>query len=143
MHELHIVNLIISDSNHIVSVMINLFKFKFSYFRESLNPYFLLFPNFIFRPLLSCNCIIIYLILFLYGNIHPNPGPVQFHKLINTSPLDIFEPFCSSPLQRKLRMALLNVRSVCNKSAVICNHILENSLDILCLTEAWINDGDI
>ena len=23
------------------------------------------------------------------------------------------------------------------------NHILENSLDILCLTETWINDGDI
>ena len=32
---------------------------------------------------------------------------------------------------------------VCDKSAVIYNHILEKSLDILCLTETLINDGDI
>ena len=101
------------------------------------------FPNFIFRPLLSRKCIIIYLFLFLSGNIHPNPDPVQYHKFNDTSPLDVYEPFCSYPLQPTLRIALLNTRSVCNKSAVVYNHILENSLDILCLTEAWINDGDI
>ena len=53
MQELQIVNLIITDSNHIVSVIIHWFKFHFSYFRESLTPCFLLFPNFIFRWLLS------------------------------------------------------------------------------------------
>ena len=42
-----------------------------------------------------------------------------------------------------IRIGLLNSRSVCNKSAVIYNHILENSLDILCLTETGINDSDI
>ena len=85
MQELQIVNLIITDSNRIVSVMIRLLKFHFSYFRESLTPYYLLFPNFIFRPLLSRKCIIIYLLLFLSGNIHPNPVPVQFHKFNDTS----------------------------------------------------------
>ena len=38
---------------------------------------------------------------------------------------------------------MLNVRSVCNKSAVIYNHIVENNLDVLCVTETWINNGDI
>ena len=38
-------------------------------------------------------------------------------------------------------MATLNSRSVVNKSAVINNHILENKIDILCITETWINDG--
>ena len=119
MQELQIVNMIIIESNCIVSVMIYLFKFHFSYFRESLTPYYLLFPNFIFCPLLFCKCIIIYLLLFFSGNIHPNPGPAQFHKFNNTSPLDVYKPFCSSPPQPKLRIALRNARSVSNKSAVI------------------------
>ena len=38
---------------------------------------------------------------------------------------------------------MLNAHSVCDKSAVICNHTLENSLDILCVTETWINNGSI
>ena len=38
---------------------------------------------------------------------------------------------------------MLNARSVCNKSAVICNHIVENNLDVLCMTETWINNSDI
>ena len=28
-----------------------------------------------------------------------------------------------------------------NKFAIINNHILENKIDILCITETWINDG--
>ena len=59
------------------------------------------------------------------------------------TPLDVYESLCSSPPQSKLRIALLNAHSVCNKSAVIYNLILENSLDILCLIETWINNGDI
>ena len=39
-------------------------------------------------------------------------------------------------------MATLNSRSVVNKSAVINNHILENKIDILCITETWINNGE-
>ena len=57
------------------------------------------------------------------------------------SPLDVYEPF-SSPALPKLRIATLNARSVCNKSAVISDHILHNKLDILCLTETWVNDGE-
>ena len=28
------------------------------------------------------------------------------------------------------------------KQSVINNHILENKIDILCITETWINDGE-
>ena len=38
---------------------------------------------------------------------------------------------------------MLNARSVCNKSAIIYNHIVENNFDVLHLTETWINNGDI
>ena len=71
------------------------------------------------------------------------PDPVQFHRFNNTTSLNVYKPFCSSPPQPKLRIALLNACSIYNKSADIYNHILENSLHIQCLTETWINDGDI
>ena len=73
----------------------------------------------------------------------PNPGPVQIHKFNDTSSLGAYEPFCSSSPQTKVRIALLKACSVCNKSAAIYNRILENCLDILCITETWINNGDI
>ena len=31
--------------------------------------------------------------LFPSGNIHPNHGPVQYHKFIDTSPLDVYKSF--------------------------------------------------
>ena len=52
--------------------------------------------------------------------------------------MDIYESF-SSPTPLNLRIAILNARSVCNKSAVIYD-ILSNKLDKICLTETWIND---
>ena len=58
-----------------------------------------------------------------------------------TSPLDDYESF-SSPTLSKLRIATLNARSVCNKSAGISDHILSNKFDIICLTETWISDGE-
>ena len=58
-----------------------------------------------------------------------------------TSPLVVYEPFSSST-PPKLRIATLNSRYVCNKSAVISDHILYNKLNIICLTETWINDGE-
>ena len=38
---------------------------------------------------------------------------------------------------------MLIARSVCNKSAVIYNHIVESNLDVLCVTETWINNCNI
>ena len=142
MQERYIVNLITIRSNFIVTVMIYVFKFHFSCFREPLTPYYFLYPNFILRPLLSHKCIIIYHLLFLFGNVHPNPGPVPLHKFNNISPLEVYEFFSVSPLP-KLRIAMQNAHSVCNESVVIYNQIAENNLDVLCVSETWINNGDI
>ena len=63
MQEYQIVNLIITRLNFIVTIMINLFEFHFSYFRKSINQYFFLFPNssiaislmhYYFPPFVSC-----------------------------------------------------------------------------------------
>ena len=43
----------------------------------------------------------------------------------------------------KLCIAALNARSISNKSAVIYDHIVDNKLDVLCVSENWISDGDI
>ena len=52
----------------------------------------------------------------------------------------MYEPF-SSPSAPNLRIVTLNFRSALNKSTVINIHILENKIDILCIIETWINDG--
>ena len=106
------VNLIITCSNFIATVMIYIFKFHFSCFREPLTSYYFLFPNFILRPLLFRKCIIIYLLLFLFGNVHPNPSPVPLHKFNNISPRDVYESFSISPYLSKLKIAMLNTLSL-------------------------------
>ena len=40
-----------------------------------------------------------------------------------------------------LSVALLNARSVNNKTLVINDFILENKLDLVALTETWLTDG--
>ena len=40
-----------------------------------------------------------------------------------------------------LRCALLNVRSLKNKCYVVSEYITDHNIDILCLTESWINDN--
>ena len=124
MQERQFVNLVITRSNFIITVMVHVFKFHFSCFRKPLTSYSFLLPNFILRPLIFRKCMIIYLLLFLPGNVHPNPGPVPLHKFNKISPLYVCEPLSVSSLP-KLRIAMLNVNSVCNKSAAIYNHIVE------------------
>ena len=93
------------------------------------------------RPILSRKYFVMFLLLFLSGDIQLNLGPFSLKSQYVSSPLDVYEPFLS-PTVPKLLMATLNSRSVVNKSAVINNHILENKIDILCITETWINDGE-
>ena len=78
-----------------------------------------------------------YICIYIYTYVHK--CTVSLKSQYVSSPLDVYEPFLS-PTVPKLRMATLNSRSVVNKSAVINNHILENKIDILCITETWIND---
>ena len=82
-----------------------------------------------------------FLLLFLSGDIQLNPGPVSLKSQNVSSPLDVYESFLSATVP-KLRMAILNSRSIVNKSAVLNNHLFENKIDILCITETWINDNE-
>ena len=100
MQERQFVNLIITCSNFIVTVMRHVFKFHFSCFRKPLNPYYFLLPTFILRPLLSRKCMIIYFLLFLSGNVQPIPDPVSLHKFNKISSLDVYEPFSDLLLYR-------------------------------------------
>ena len=73
------VNLIITRSNFIVTVMTHVFKFHSSSLRELLTPYYFLFPDFILHLLLSRKCIIIHISLLLSCNVPPTV--VQFHYI--------------------------------------------------------------
>ena len=39
----------------------------------------------------------------------------------------------------KLKVALLNARSVCNKAVLIVDFIIDNTIDVLFITETWLN----
>ena len=86
-------------------------------------------------------CFLVFLFL-LSGDIQLNPGSAPFINVNATSPLDVYEPFFS-PSYSKLRVPTLNARSISNKFAVICDHILENKFAVLSLSETWINDGQM
>ena len=136
-----IINYFVTQSKFIAITALHCFKFHSFYFRNQNTPYYLLNRNIIVRPILSRKCFVMFLLLFLSGDIQLNPGPVSLKSQYVSSPLDVYEP-CLSPTVPKLRLATLNSRSVVNKSAVINNHILENKIDILCITETWINEGE-
>ena len=139
-HQLKILNHIVSQSNLKITVVLYYFKFHCFGFRNSNTPYYLLSHNIIVCPIVSRKCFFIFILLFLSGDIQLNPGLVSLNNQHVSSPLDVYEPFLS-PTAPNLRIATLNFRSVLNKSAIINNRILENKIDILRIIETWINDG--
>ena len=47
-----------------------------------------------------------------------------------------------SNTRQDLRFIYINARSVCNKSDVIANNIIDNDADICTITETWLHPGD-
>ena len=133
-------NCLNSRTSFKLTILLHSVKLRSFSFHESNTPYYFLPPKLNFCPVVSRKFFLIFL-LFLCGDIQPNLGPISVSSHNFTSPLDAYEPF-SSPTLPKLRIATLNARSVCNKSAVISDHILSNKFDIICLTETWINDDE-
>ena len=41
-----------------------------------------------------------------------------------------------------IKVGHLNARSVCNKSEIIRDLIIDQFIDILCLNETWLNEND-
>ena len=120
--------------------MLHSVKLRSLGFHESNTQYYFLPPKLYFRSVVSRKYFLIFL-QFLCGDIQPNLEPVSVSSHNFTFSLDAYEPF-SSPTLSKLHIAILNARSVCNKSAVISDHILSNKFYIICLTEMWINGGE-
>jgi Reverse transcriptase (RNA-dependent DNA polymerase)/Endonuclease-reverse transcriptase len=69
--------------------------------------------------------------LLLIGGIEQNPGP--------PTPTNGLRPNNSATLHQSLNCGLLNVRSAVQKSALIHDQIETNNLDLLVLTETWID----
>ena len=127
--------------NTVIHSLFTLFKSNSFCLSESTIPYCFFPSPTNFRPVKSRKCFLVFLLLFS-GDIQLNPGPASFININATLPLDVYEPF-SSPSYAKLRVATLNARSMSNKSAVICDHIIENKLDVLCISETWINGDEM
>ena len=109
-------------------------------FQNANIPYYLRSHNIIVRPIVSRKCFFIFILLFLSGAIQLNSGLLSLNNQY-VLPHLMFMNLFHLPLPPYLRIATLNSRFVLNKSAIIRNHILENKIDILCITETWINDG--
>ena len=43
---------------------------------------------------------------------------------------------------RILNVSMLNVRSVNNKATTLCEHVLENDIDLFFMTETWLRGSD-
>jgi hypothetical protein len=82
-----------------------------------------------FRPSYTRKSFFTFLLLLLAGDIHLNPGPCGSEPYI---------PFQTKPYL-SIMLACQNIRSVSNKSAIISELVSSNKLDILCLTETWLN----
>ena len=66
-------------------------------FHESNIPSYFLPPKLNFCPILSCKCLLIFL-LFLCGDIQPNLRPMLVSNHNFTTPLDVYKPLSSPSL---------------------------------------------
>ncbi|XP_073513419.1 uncharacterized protein [Phyllobates terribilis] len=84
-------------------------------------------------------------LLLVAGDISPNPGPSSNNNT-NSFPVAFRNPAnlinipCISSVS--FNCALWNARSACNKLSYIHDFFLSNSLNLLALTETWIQQSD-
>ncbi|KAM5180666.1 uncharacterized protein ACMZJ9_001180 [Mantella aurantiaca] len=92
------------------------------------------------------------LLLLASGDISPNPGPLPSNIIPHTHHLSTSgcsrnaHALISIPLLPRtsppLSCALWNARSVCNKLTSVHDLFISNSLNLLAITETWIQDSD-
>ncbi|KAM5145518.1 uncharacterized protein ACMZJ9_012859 [Mantella aurantiaca] len=92
------------------------------------------------------------LLLLASGDISPNPGPLPSNILPHTHHLSASgcsrntHALISIPLLPRtsppLSCALWNARSICNKLTSVHDLFISNSLNLLAITETWIQDSD-
>lgn len=52
-------------------------------------------------------------------------------------------PAATRCTSKPIDFALLNTRSVCNKSSLVKDHVVDNDNDLLAMTETWLSDSDM
>ena len=99
------------------------------------------FPTVIKRPSFTRKSFFIFLLLLQSGDIHPNPGPSHPVGITKSSFPCFPDPYIPFQIKtdRSVNLACQNCRSVTKKSAIITDLVNSNKLDILCLTETWLN----
>ncbi|CAJ0931603.1 unnamed protein product [Ranitomeya imitator] len=80
------------------------------------------------------------------GDISPNPGPpstnLNLYPTSHRNLNNLTNINCTPSSPPSFNCALWNPRSVCNKLPFLHNYFLKNSLNLLALTETWIQDSD-
>ena len=56
-------------------------------------------------------------------------------------PLQKFTPPIPLPAPQMMKLDLFNAQSIGNKASLLHRHIIDNDLDVLCLTECWHEPG--
>ena len=84
-----------------------------------------------------CKCFLVFLLFLLLYSAEAQS--CSKNNVSAASLLDVYEPF-SPHSYANLRIATLHARSIANISAIIYDRIIENKLDVLCISETWIND---
>ncbi|XP_077106874.1 uncharacterized protein LOC143764792 [Ranitomeya variabilis] len=85
------------------------------------------------------------ILLLVAGDISPNPGPPCYSQsnlptATPRNPSNLINIPCMPSVS--FNCALWNSRSVCNKLSFIHDFFLSNSLNLLALTETWIQQSD-
>jgi hypothetical protein len=95
--------------------------------------------------ILKALCVCLYAIVLVQYScllgLHKRKHPRRL-SIAATEPTPTCLPvsYSSTP---KLVCALMNCRSLCNKSAIVCSFLHEHKIDLLFVTESWLNGNSI
>ena len=63
-----------------------------------------------------------------YRPTHKTIGPIENNSTVNTN--------------KTFNLSLWNSQSACNKTVEICDYVIDRDIDVLCLTETWMQNED-
>lgn len=89
------------------------------------------------------------IVKWMRRTIFPGNSPSTFKRTANLSNLVFIEPRQEAQNNRHLTSSamacsfgLLNCQSVCNKSVILKDYIVDRNFDIFAITETWLRSAD-
>jgi hypothetical protein len=61
---------------------------------------------------------------------------------VNTNNLTVIHPSTDFGKMSPVNVSLINARSVCNKTTLLSDFIIDHDLDLFCITETWLKNSD-